>query len=111
MTYMFTQHTSNDNHTMFEYFMMGYWNQMALDIYENLSDALNDFRKTEGKDRFISLSNEISALYLQGVFPEASKIGKAYSDSFWDNFSRIITNEEIESCNSIIDPVYPLDPR
>ena len=89
---------SNSNETAFEDFMLGYWNQMASEIYNGLGDALIDFRNMEGETRFRKLVSEIKAMKSNGRFPNSANIKSAYGDSFWSGYDRILTEDEIMKC-------------
>ena len=87
---------SNDNPSAFQTFMLGYWNQMASEIYNSFGEALSDFRATEGSSAHERLIAEIRALHAAGRFPRLADIRSAYSDPFWKNYNRIIVREDLE---------------
>ncbi|WP_296716900.1 hypothetical protein [Erythrobacter sp.] len=88
---------SNDNPSAFQTFMEGYWNQMATEIYSSFSDALSDFRATEGDGLHKRLIAEIGVFRAAGRFPQMADIQSAYSDPFWKSYDRIIVQEDLES--------------
>lgn len=87
---------TNDNPSAFKTFMEGYWNQMADEIYRNFSEALSDFRATEGDEPHERLIAEIRAFRVAGRFPRLADIRSAYSDPFWKSYGRIIVQEDFE---------------
>jgi hypothetical protein len=93
---------SNDNESIFAYFLTGYWNQMSPDLYADLGEALADFRATEGDARFGALRKELAVLADAGRFPSIKRIKDAYSDPFWSGYGRILTREELENCKASI---------
>ena len=88
----------NDNPTIFADFMLGYWNQMAPDLYADFDAALADFNATEGEHRFHQLREALSDLHRQGRFPPIAEIENAYQDPFWSPHGMILTAEDIMSC-------------
>ena len=88
---------SNDYPSAFKTFMEGYWNQMADEIYSNLSEALSDFHATEGDEPHERLIAEIRAFRAAGRFPRLADIRSTYSDPFWKSYGRIIVQEDFET--------------
>lgn len=88
---------SNDNPSAFHTFMEGYWNQMADGIYGSFSEALADFRNTEGDGSYKRLTAEIEDLRATGRFPHLADVKTAYSDLFWKSYGRIIVQEDLET--------------
>lgn len=96
------QAAANDNGTIFAYFMDGYWNQMAPDLYASFDDALADFKATEGEHRFVQLRTALSALHRQGRFPSIADIKDAYQDPFWKPYGMILTADDLMSCKAAL---------
>jgi hypothetical protein len=89
---------SNKKYPYLDRFLVGYWNQMASEIYDGARAAFDDFLKTEGDAPFGSLVDEIRRLMREGKFPSIKSIGSSYGDPFWSG-GRILTIEDIEeSC-------------
>lgn len=69
---------------------------MATEIYSNFSDALSDFRATEGDGPHERLIAEIGLFRAAGRFPHLANIQSAYSDPFWKSYDRIVVQEDLE---------------
>ncbi|WOF41683.1 hypothetical protein KNJ79_10440 [Sphingopyxis indica] len=93
---------ANDNGKIFAYFMDGYWNQMAPDLYASFDAALDDFRETEGEHRLAQLQTALAILHRQGRFPSIANISDAYQDPFWKPYDRILTAEDLASCKAAL---------
>ncbi len=76
--------------------MVGYWNQMADELYPDFDAGLSDFKDTEGERAFRSLKLELLTMYSTGRFPPLSEIKAPHSDSFWKRFDRVVTADQIE---------------
>jgi hypothetical protein len=87
----------NDNWTAFHTFLSGYWNQMADEIYASFSEALSDFRATEGEQSYKRLIGELEALYVAGRFLPIARIRSARRDPFWKRYGRIVVLEDLEA--------------
>ena len=93
---------ANDNGSIFAYFMDGYWNQMAPDVYASFDAALADFRETEGEHRFAQLQTVLATLHRQGRFPSMANIEDAYQDPVWKPYGMILTAEDVASCKAAL---------
>jgi len=87
----------NDNWTAFHTFLSGYWNQMADEIYASFSEALSDFRTTEGDQLYKRLIAELETLRAAGRFLPVARIRSAQRDPFWKGYGRIVVLEDLES--------------
>ncbi len=71
---------------------------MAFDLYRDFGDAILHFEESEGSQMFALLKKDILTLAIRGQFPSITEIEKAYGDPFWSNFHRIVTLEDLNSC-------------
>ena len=94
---MCTQPMSNSGYPYFERFLVGYWNQMAPDIYDGAGAAFDDFMNTEGDKSFTALKDEIQRLMNDGKIPSIKNIESSYGDPFWSG-GLILTLEDVEEC-------------
>jgi len=73
---------------------------MASELYRDFSEAIAHFEKSEGSQQFARLKNDILTLADRGQFPSINEIEKAYDDPFWSSFHRILTLEDLKSCDA-----------
>lgn len=85
----------NDDNPAFDKFMLGYWNQMATEFYDTLSDALDDFEATDGDQLYQRLLKDIVSLHDAGRFPPEANLRSARRDKFWRKYDRVIVQEEV----------------
>jgi hypothetical protein len=94
--------TANDNQAIFDDFMRGYWNQMAPDLYSSFDEAVADFKKMEGAQRFSQLLIALRYLQEQGGFPRIAAINQAYDDPFWAPYGLILTIDDLTSSREFL---------